>query len=477
MPIVFKNGGDLTLRQSLKYTDRGSRSPHPGGGNNMTTILMQLGVPTVFFWEVTAGLSGYEVTHLGGQKISLDFDKCGPWAQFEPRLWDGVLNTLPAHIANLVETCQTPYQAHMTLTKTAFPIVAESSATFYLREKDLVEKILLTIADSRFAGHFSKRVYPNGKIVTSTNAYKEAVLYEDGSQITVDDLAKGYLNTLEVVAGCDQDNRLNPLNLGVGGTLPDARIMSVLDMAIFASRENTDTVYAWSGVAMFQYILGSADSQRWREVTSDMYDLVRERELKDLPKTLNFVLIPTQGLGQLVVTESVKALELNSIISSTKIPAELSAASLSEKFRNAVVGLNENEVLSYLLANSPTISVPRLQKMLKDGNIAGACGIAAHVRSQTWLDENRDAILKARNDLAKALLDEQGDFILQKQPTITPLEILLGQQLFLLDGVLDTPTSKLEALRAKYQDLALKRCKPKSNGLSTNPYSHAGWDW
>ncbi|OGM27287.1 hypothetical protein A2962_01910 [Candidatus Woesebacteria bacterium RIFCSPLOWO2_01_FULL_39_61] len=477
MPIIFKSGGDLTLRQTLEFTDRGSRSPHPGGGNNMTTILMQLGIPTVFFWEVKAGLSGYEVTNLGDQKISFDFDKCGPWAQFDPKLWEKRLSTLPQVVIEVIKDCKTPYQAHHRIANVAFPGVVESSAAFYLRNRDVIEPALRVLAESRFAGHFSKRVTPNGKIVNATNSYKEIVMYENGSHVTNNNLASGYLTLLEVVRASELDKGVNPLHSGLEGVLPDARVMSVLDMAIFALNTRSDKVYAWSGVAMFQYILKEADSQRWRETTSFMYDLVWHEVLPDLPEELEFVLIPTQGLGQLVVTDKEKADEINQLVAILHTPPEYTAQILSEKFREKVSGMTKSQVLEYLTAQIPESSFVRLRTMIDEDNINGACGVVAHFLQEKWIKENLEERKKIKAELGQKLVDESGQFILHNQPIITPLEILQGKRLYLIEGILDIPTGKLEAQRTKYQEMAKGKAKRKKGSLGFGTGSHAGWDW
>src|SRR3989344_2135737 len=477
MPIHFISGGNLTLRQSLEYVDRGSRSPHPGGGNNMTTVLMQLGIPTVLFWEVKAGLSGYEVTKLGDKIISLDSEKCGPWAQFEPELWRRRLESLPKNIFELVKDCSTPYQVHLNIAQTAFSGIVESSASFYLKNRNLIEPVLHVLAKSRFAGYFSKRVFPNGRIASARNSYEKVVVYEDGSNIAKGNLASNYLTLLEVVRDCELNNDLNPLFSGAEGVLPDARIMSVLDMVVFSLMANSNHVYAWSGVAMFQYILKEADSQRWREVTSQMYDLCRREVLPQLPETLNFVLIPTQGLGQLAVIDAKLAHELNTFIAAAKVPPELNSNRLAQKFRYEVTGLSKTEVLTYLSGQTSEPVYARLKKMIEERNIDGACGVAAHYLQEQWRRENKQQLAETKKQLSTALVDKNGKFILHNQRTITPLEILQGQQLFLIEGVLDTPTGKLEALRSKYQQVALGKAKEDNNGIGFSPYSHAGWDW
>lgn len=472
MPIEFVSGGQLSLRQSLDYVRFGSRSPHPGWENNMTTILAQLGIPTILFWEVTANLGGYRVTHLASDRISNDDQKCGPWAQFGPS-WQEVFNTLPEQVRNLVAPCTTPYQVHMALAKAVFPEIVESSAEFYLRHREIVEKVLMVLGESRFAGYFSKLMLSDGTIVNSLNAPGGEVQYEGGQVVAWPELAPGYLRLLELVQQADSDPTFNPLSSGAWGVLPDARIMSILDFAIFALREQTETVYAWSGTAMFQYILTEPNSQRWREVVSAMYDLVRQEALPELPEALTFVLIPTQGLEFLAVADHALALEANALITEMGVPAEYRKDVLVLQFMEEARRCGANHG-AFLHQQSPHKVHPQIDAALEAGNLMAACSIAASAIEQGWFNQNQQHHREQRLRLGQALLDDN-DFVLLSQPAVTPLELLSGQQLHLLDGVLDVSTAKLQAVWMKYQGYAKQVQKKTQSQYSGPAFTRLGW--
>lgn len=473
--IRFVEGGRITLRESLQFVDKGSRSPHPGGGNNMTTILMQLGVPTTVFWEVNAGLSGYEVVRLGDKPVSKDDDKCGPWAQFDTSLLPTSLDSQSSTVADIIMSVKTPFQAHMAIAKTAFPGVVESSASFYLRNIQVVEPILQSIAESPQAGSFSKLVKRDGALVPVASFSGKTVEFSDGTRIRVSELAQSYVNLLQVVLKSEQDPNFNPVDSGIQGVLIDSRIMTVLDGAIYALNAKTDRVYAWAGTAMRQYILREAHSERWREVTSAIYQTARS-VLPLLPEGLEFVLIPTNGLGKLAVSDEGLANDLNKLISVFGTPPEASKNSLQNLLIKAARNMPVDQITNFLSQKTPNIDASNIQKMVDEGNIAGACGVVATQIDKNWRKDNRESQKEMRQKLGKLLRTTDGNCILDEQPTITPLEALQGKKLFLLEGVLDTPTGRLEALRQNYQTLAVGKNKTPEKQASGNRYfNRAGW--
>lgn len=474
--MKFLDGGKMTLRESLQFVDRGSRSPHPGGGNNMTTILMQLGVPTVLFWEVRADLSGYEVVKLGDEPISNDYDKCGPWAKFDPRLLEEVMRKQPTDIAEILSSCRTPYQVHIKIAGAAFPNVVQSSTSFYLNERQIVEPTLETIAKSRFAGNFSKLVKPSGQIVGAKPFSGEFVEYQDGTKIHVSRLARSYLELLEAVYKSERDMSFNPAESGIMGVLPDARIMSVLDSAIYAKRADTDRVFAWSGTAMMQYMLKEPHSERWREVAAFMYDLVRKEVFPDLPARLEFVLLPTHGLGKLAVSEMDLAEKINAQISALAPPMEIKRENVIGSLLSSVQNMPRDRVTEFLLGITHNVKESAIKKLIDEGNIAAVCGIVASQVYKNWQADNKQRLDEVRGKLTAVLTTPKGGCVLDEQPTITPLEVLKGQKLFLLEGVLDCPMGDLDALRLRYQRMVLKDKVKKEEAYDDGAsFSRAGY--
>lgn len=477
MPIEFVSGGDLTLRDSLEYVDCGSRSPHPGWENNMTTFLAQLGVPTILFWEIRAGSSGYRVTHLNGMRWwSHDDQACGPWAQFAPELIDTEM------VSQFSIRYATPYQVHMALARIAFPGVVQSSAEFYLDHRDLVEVVLSVIAESNYAGSFAKLVKSNGRIISAREALSSHVRFDaDGRTVLKGDLATGYLRLLEIVRQAELDPSFNPLDTQEWGVLPDARIMSVLDAAIFALTADTDAVYAWSGVAMFQYILRAPDSERWREVTSAMYDIVRT-VLPELPQTLRFVLIPTKGLENLLVVDGRVAARLNQHLTQLQVPPQYDKRRVREELILATQEMEPAVAIEFLCGQAHAKVHLRIQQEYDKGNVIAACGITATAIHQSWLQDSRTDRDAAKEALAGALLDEEDRFRLHHQPVVTPWHACQGQRVHLLAGMMDVPTRKLEAERIRFQQMAKKRLQKRSRprqghalAWAEGGFSRMGW--
>lgn len=471
MPINFVNGSQITLRESLEFNGRGSRTPHPGWENTMTTILAQLGVPIELCWEVRADLKGYRVTHLGGRRISQDDAKCGPWAQFDVVKWATVRATLPGSVQSVISTCRTPFQAHMAVTKAAFPHI-QTSADLYLRHRELVQKALDVLAHSRFREHFAKYVDGQGYLHPIYQAHGNTVYYQGNHKVHGPDLEGGYMRLLEFVKASQKSGA--QVAYPAWGVVPDARILCLLDMVVYALSGNTDHVHAWSGTSMMQYILREADSQRWREIVSGMYDLVRRTALPQLPRDLSFTLIPTLGLGNLAITDRDRASKVNDLLRGSRIggmrQSTKDRAELQEMARS-----DPDAFLRYVRDQVSSDDFGHIADMLRTGNWKGAGGKASARIS--FLSAGQTGSPVDKEELGRLLRDENGKCILQHQAQVDALLYVQGTRLYVLDGVLDTPTGKLDSLRARLANIALKgQRRDTSEEDSLLPYfSRAGW--
>jgi len=446
----------------------------------MTTILAQLGVPILICWEVKAGLDGYRVTHLAGKQISRDDHRCGPWAQcVDPIYWEMIQQSLTPEVQTLAMQVQTPYQLHTMLTRQVFP-QAETTASWWLTYRAITEPALEAIARSPYAGSFSKLVRSDGTIIESRDAPDQIVRFDaQGAVVLKTDLAQSYLRLLEAVRQSETDPTFNLGRAGIGGVLPDARIMTVLDCVIYAILAQTDTVYAWSGVAMFQYVLKEPDSERWRDVTSLMYDYVR-KVIPGLPETLTYVLIPTNGLGSLVIADVDLATKINQTVMRTECPRQYNKSVLRAEFTQALEGVETEEALAFLLTQAPAELHEVIRTKCRKGRVDAAIGIAAHEIWQWWHKGSEADRKQAETELAKLLVDDQGRFVLHHQPAIGVIEYLLGQRPYLLEGTLDIPTRNLESRRQELQRLAIRETSQKwrqEGGApwEGNDFNRAGW--
>lgn len=474
MPINFVNGSQITLRESLEFNGRGSRTPHPGWENTMTTILAQLGVPIELCWEVRADLKGYRVTHLGGHRISQDDAKCGPWAQFDVVKWATVRATLPGSVQSVVSTCCTPFQAHMALAKAAFPHI-QTSADLYLRHGELVQKALDVLAHSRFREHFAKYVDSQGYLHPIYQAHGNTVYYQGNQKVHAPHLEGGYMRLLEFVKASQKHGA--QVAYPAWGVLPDARILCLLDMVVYALSGNIDHVYAWSGTSMMQYILKEADSQRWREIVSGMYDLVRQRALQELPRVLDFTLIPTLGLGDLAVTDASMAQAVNTQL------RQLNVAGVREE-RTDKVGLQQMArddayaFLAHIALSLEPNACTEIAQMLDDGNWQGAGGKASALISLRSKKQHVCDRHVVEAELGELLRDNTGRFVLANQPAVDALAYANGTRLHLLVGVLDIPAGKLDSYRARLANIA-SRGQRKNTSQEDGPllpyFNRAGW--
>jgi len=474
MPINFVDGSRMTLRESMTFIGRGSRTPHPGWENTMTTLLAQLGVPIELCWEVRADLKGYRVTHVDGRRISHDDAKCGPWAEFDTDRWNRVLSAQPAKVRQLLARCKTPFQVHMALAKAAFPHV-ETSASFYLRHRGIVQQVLEVIAHSRFREHFAKFVDESGGMHQIYQAYGNRVYYHGNRQVTESELAEGYLRLLEFVEQSEVPG--TRIAFPTWGVLPDARILCLLDMVIYALNATTDSVCAWSGISMMQYILKEADSQRWREIVSGMYDLVRQRALPALPRVLDFTLIPTLGLGDLAVTDASMAQAVNTQL------RQLNVAGVREE-RTDKVALQQmarddaHAFLAHIALSLEPNACTEIAQMLDDGNWQGAGGKASALISLRSKKQHVCDRHVVEAELGELLRDNTGRFVLTNQPAVDALAYANGTRLHLLEGVLDIPAGKLDSYRARLANIA-SRGQRKNTLQDDGPllpyFNRAGW--
>lgn len=475
MPINFLDGSRITLRESLELVNRGSRTPHPGWENTMTTLLAQLGIPIELCWEVRADLKGYRVTHFGGKRISHDDAKCGPWAEFDTDRWNQVLSKQSAKVRKLLARCETPFQAHMVIAKNAFPYV-ETSASFYLRHREIVQQVLEVIAHSRFREHFAKFVDESGNMHQIYQAYGNSVYYQGNHTVAEAELADAYVRLLEFVEQSEAPGAR--VAFPAWGVLPDARILCLLDMVIYALTANTDSVYAWSGTSMMQYILKEADSQRWREIVSGMYDLVREQALPDLPRVLYFTLIPTLGLGDLAVTDESVAQAVNTRL------RQLNVARVREE-RTDKVALQQmardeaSAFLAHIALLLDSKACAEIAQMLDGGNWQGAGGKASALISLSNKKQHVDDRHAVEVEIGQLLRDKNGRFVLTNQPIADALSYVNGTRLHVLEGALDIPTGKLDSYQARLANIALKgqqRNTAREEDDSLVPYfNRAGW--
>lgn len=468
MPINFLDGSRITLRESLELVNRGSRTPHPGWENTMTTLLAQLSIPIELCWEVRADLKGYRVTHFGGKRISHDDAKCGPWAEFDTDRWNQVLSKQSAKVRKLLARCETPFQAHMVIAKNAFPYV-ETSASFYLRHREIVQQVLEVIARSRFREHFAKFVDESGNMHQIYQAYGNSVYYQGNHTVAEAELADAYVRLLEFVEQSEAPGAR--VAFPAWGVLPDARILCLLDMVIYALTANTDSVYAWSGTSMMQYILKEADSQRWREIVSGMYDLVRKHALPQLPEVLTFTLIPTLGLGNLAISDAEKAAAVNGLLRQLNLGNAQHASADRDRLQD-LARTNAPEFLREIRGKLSQQDLAHVMEMVEKGNWKGAGGKAsALMKERVSTPSEKDVY----SEVGRLLTTEEGS-LLTCQEQVDALAYLTGTRLYVLEGVLDLPMGKLESYRAKLEQYAQKAQKGKDQRQSDRPYfSRIGW--
>ncbi len=69
--------------------------------------------------------------------------------------------------------------------------------------------------------------------------------------------------------------------------------------------------------------------------------------------------------------------------------------------------------------------------------------------------------------------------MLRNQPTVTTFDVLQGKRLYLLEGVSDIPTGKLESIRHRYQRMARKKIVQQNVKQDDDKllFNRAGWRW